>query len=120
MSQKILITEDEKPIAKALKLKLEKEGYLVTVAENGRAALDFLKKDQFDLLILDLLMPELDGFAILNEIKNMKLNVHIIVASNLGQEEDLKRATKLGAETYFVKSNTSLAQIVEQVKKVLL
>ena|SRR5579883_722409 len=117
--KKILVVEDEKPIAKALRLKLESSGFEVTSAFNGNEALELLGKGTFDLIILDLVMPGIDGFTVLSELKQRKLAMPVIAASNLGQMEDIKRAKDLGAGNYFVKSNTSLAQIVDLVKKEL-
>jgi len=114
---KILIVEDEKPLSRAMKLKLENSGFLVEVATNGQEAIDLVKKDQFDAMILDLVMPIMDGFAVLEELKKNKIKLPIIAASNLAQREDIDRAKALGADSYFIKSNTSLAQIVEHVRK---
>ena len=117
MSKKILIAEDEKPMAKALELKLKKEGYNPKVVYNGAEALKSLESEKFSLLLMDLMMPVMDGFALLTELKEKKNNIPVIVLSNLGQEEDLRRAKKLGAKDYFIKSDTPIAKIVENVKK---
>ncbi len=116
---KILIAEDEKPIAKALSLKLEHAGYEVMVVGDGRQAIDQLEKGGFALVLMDLIMPNLDGFGALEEIKNKGINVPIIVLSNLSQEDDLKKVKELGAKGYFVKSNTPLAEVVTQVGEML-
>lgn len=118
-SKKILVVEDEKPMARALKLKLESNGFLVSLAVDGGEALEAISKVVFDLIILDLVIPGIDGFAILGELRKTINKPSVIVASNLGQLEDINRAKELGAEHYFVKSNTSLAQIVQMVKTVL-
>jgi DNA-binding response OmpR family regulator len=118
-NKKLLVVEDEKPMARALKLKLESNGFIVSVAGDGNEAMDFISKGGFDLIILDLVIPGMDGFAILGELKRRNNTVPVIAASNLGQLEDINRAKELGALHYFVKSNTSLANIVQLVKEVL-
>ncbi len=118
-SKKILVVEDEKPMAKALKLKLESSGFSVAVAYEGNEALSAIDKDAFDLIILDLVLPGIDGFAILAELQKRGSATPVIAASNLGQLEDINRAKELGVRHYFVKSNTSLGQIIQLVKDVL-
>jgi two-component system response regulator VicR len=117
--KKLLVVEDEKPMARALKLKLESSGFIVNLAYDGNEALALLLKDPPDLVILDLVIPGVDGFTILGELKKQDSLIPVIAASNLGQLEDINRAKELGAKHYFVKSNTSLAQIVTLVKEVL-
>ena len=118
-AKKILIVEDEKPIAKAYMLKLGRAGFESETASDGVDALEVLAKKNFDLIILDLVMPRMDGFEFLAELKNRKINIPVIVTTSLSQEEDAKRAKDLGARDYFIKSDTPIADIVEHVKKVL-
>lgn len=113
----ILIAEDERPVAKALELKLSHSGFDVTLAENGEDALKQLDNGQFDLLILDLMMPKLDGFGVLEELQKRNNATPVIIASNLSQMEDIERAKKMGAKDYYVKSDTPVASVVEHVKK---
>ncbi|MDQ5962386.1 MAG: two-component system, OmpR family, response regulator [Patescibacteria group bacterium] len=115
--KKILILEDEKPLAHALLLKLTHEGFEVTTADNGEVGISLLEKEKFDLVITDLIIPGIDGFGILETIQTKKLHVPVIVMTNLNQEEDKKRAHDLGAIDFFVKSNSTLSEIVEGVKK---
>lgn len=118
-AQKILIVEDEKPIAKALELKLKHEGYDAKAVFNGKMALETLETEKFDLILSDLVMPTTDGFGFLEQLKERKINIPLIILSNLNQEEDQKKAMELGAKGFFVKSNTPLAMIVEKVKDFL-
>ena len=118
-SKRILVAEDEKPMAKAMDLKLTKAGFEVDVAFNGEEALKLLEKGSYDLVITDLMMPRVDGFKILKEIKEKGITTPVIVTSNLSQEEDEKKAKELGARDYFIKSNTPIVQIVDNVKKIL-
>ena len=118
MKRKILIAEDEKPIARALTLKLEKAGFDVITVFNGQEALDALEKGGVDLLLLDLMMPIMDGFTVLEKIKEKKIEVKIFITSNLGQESDIEKAKKLGVTNFFVKSNVSIAEIIKKVEGV--
>lgn len=114
--KKILIVEDEKPLAHALELKMTHEGYETTVASTGKAGLEEAATGKYDLILLDLILPEIDGFAILEALKAKKLKPVIVVLSNLGQDEDRKKAEEFGVKNYLVKSNVPLADIVKVVK----
>lgn len=113
----ILVVEDEKPLAHALQLKLTHEGYDVTVANTGEDGLKEIMKNNYDLILLDLILPGMDGFSVLEQAKSRKAS--IIVLSNLGQEEDRKKAEELGAKNYLVKSNVPLTEIVKVVRAAL-
>ncbi|MCA9364670.1 MAG: response regulator [Candidatus Moranbacteria bacterium] len=116
MSKKILIAEDETPMANALRLKLEHSGYEVSIAGDGEEAVRLLSDGHFDLALLDLVMPKKDGFSVLAFLQESKeITTPAIVASNLGQTEDRGRAESLGAIDYFVKSDISLADILDKV-----
>ena len=118
-SKKILIVDDEKPLAKALELKLSHAGFETHVANNGEDAINALKKESFSLMLLDLIMPKMDGFKVLEEMKKLKKKPPVIVLSNLSQSEDMDKAKKLGAKGFFIKSDTSLAEVVKQVNTYL-
>jgi len=113
----ILIAEDEKPLSRALEIKLAKEGYDVMVASNGEEAIRHLSGKEFDLIILDLVMPKRDGFAVLEYLNKEGMKSSIIVLSNLAQEEDFKKAKDLGAMTYFIKSNTPIIELIRYIKE---
>jgi DNA-binding response OmpR family regulator len=115
--KRVLILEDEKPLAHALELKLQHEGFLPTIASNGQQGLDLLEKEMFDVVLLDLMMPVVDGFQFLETLQQTGKKPVIFVLSNLSQREDEERVLSLGAAKYFVKSNTPLSVIVEEVKK---
>lgn len=116
--KRILLVEDEKAIAQALKLKLENLEFEVVHAGDGEKGLAELEKGKFHLILLDLVMPNMDGFAFLEKIKG-KSSPAVMVLTNLSQPEDEKRAKDLGAKGVFVKSNTSLADIAKKVQEVL-
>ena len=118
-NKRILIVEDEKPMAHALELKLTKAGFEVAVFNDGEAALKILETQKFNLILLDLMMPKVDGFGVLEELKKRAITTPVIVSSNLGQEEDAKRAKSLGAVDYIIKSDTPIAEIIAKVQKVI-
>lgn len=115
----VLVVEDEKALARALQLKLKNSGFFADVAYNGREALDILDKKKFDLILLDLVMPDIDGFGVLTSLKEKGSSVPVMVLTNLGQEDDFERAKSLGAKDYFVKSQTSIADIIERITSML-
>ena len=118
--KKILIAEDEDILLNVLKDRFEAEGWEVTTARDGIEAMGAINKGpKFDLVLLDLLMPKKDGFAVLEEVKNNPelKNLPIIVLSNLGGDDDIKKALVLGAKDYFVKTQHPMSEIVEKAKK---
>jgi two-component system, OmpR family, alkaline phosphatase synthesis response regulator PhoP len=117
---KILIVEDELPMARSLELKLVNAGFATKIASNGEEALAILNNEKFDLMFLDLIMPKMNGFSVLEELKTRNINMPVVVTSNLKQASDVIEARRLGAKDYFVKSDTALANIVSYTKKLLL
>lgn len=113
----VLIVEDEKPLSHALGLKLQHEGFSVTVASDGQECIDLVDKQQFDVLLLDLIMPVVDGFQVLEHLSQLPTPPVVFVLSNLSQHEDEERVLAAGARRFFIKSDTSLSTIVEEVKK---
>jgi len=114
--KKVLVVEDEKPLAHALELKLTHEGFATTVARNGQEALDLIRSQPFDVVLLDMMMPIMDGFHVLENLQDMQNKPVIFVLSNLSTRDDEGKILALGAKKYFIKSNTPLAQIVAEVK----
>ena len=117
--KKVLIVEDEKLIVKPLAMKLELSGFEVKVAYNGEEALETLEKEKFDIILLDLMMPKVDGFDVLAALRKKKDRTPVIVASNLNQEGDVSRALELGVTSYYVKSDITLDEIVDKIKEAL-
>lgn len=119
---KIIIVEDEEILLRVLKEKFEKANFQVETAADGEEALAVIKKNQPDLILLDLLLPQKSGFEVLDEIKanpSLKLTP-VIVLSNLGQDEDIKRALQMGADDYLVKTQHPINEVVEKVKERLM
>ncbi len=119
--KKILVTEDDKFLASAMRVKLSKAGFDVTVASDGVEAIEAIEKNRPDLVLLDMVMPRQDGFATLEMIRKREelKDMPVIVTSNLGQKEDIDRAMKLGANGYLVKSDISIEKILEKINTVL-
>lgn len=114
-STHILIVEDERPMAKALKIKFSKAGVNVDLAFNGEEAIEKLKATKYDFMLLDLIMPKLDGFGVLQKIKDENIKIPFMITSNLSQQSDMERARELGAVDYVIKSNTSAEDLVAKV-----
>ncbi|MDP2630901.1 MAG: response regulator [Candidatus Uhrbacteria bacterium] len=116
---RVLIIEDEKSMMDALHLKLSSEGLDVSSAFDGREGLELVDREVFDCILLDLVMPKVDGFVVLGELQKKKNAPPIIVLTNLSQGEDEQRAKELGAKAFFVKTDISINDIVTEVKKVV-
>lgn len=116
--KKILVVEDRKPMSKALAIKLERAGFGTQVADDGESALKLLEGNSFDLVLLDLVIPKMDGFTVLAEMQARSIKTPAIVLSNLSQEEDERRARELGAIDYFVKSEIAINEVVRRVSQV--
>ena len=117
--KKILIIEDEKPMAKALELKLSHAGFEAKAVFNGEDGVNELSNNVYDLVLLDLVMPKMDGFSVLREIQKMNITTPVIVLSNLSQEADEEKVRELGAQDFFIKSNTPINFIIEKVTNIL-
>ncbi len=119
---KIVIVEDEEALSKVLAEKFSKNGFETSVAKNGGEAIDVIRKNMPDIIALDLLLPRKNGLKILEEIKaDPELKpIPVIVLSNLGEDEDIKTALRLGAEDYLVKSQHPINEVVEKFKMRLL
>ncbi|MEI6238596.1 MAG: response regulator [bacterium] len=117
--KKILVLEDEKPLARALELKLVHEGFEVITSSNGEGVIFLIEKNNFSLIICDMLMPKFDGFQVLQTLSDKKLKIPVIVLTNLSQSEDEKRVRALGASDFYIKSDTPITTVVERIKQIL-
>jgi DNA-binding response OmpR family regulator len=115
-TKRVLIVEDERPLAHALELKLQHEGFEAVIATNGQECLDLIDKEHFDVILLDMMMPVMDGFQVLQQLQTRPVKPVVFVLSNLSQHEDESRVLGAGAKKYFIKSNTPLSVIIEEVK----
>lgn len=116
---KVLIIEDDQFLAKMLEQVLSCKGYSITRAANGSEGLEQSLKGGFGLIILDIILPDYDGFELLDKIRHSQTakKTPVLIISNLGQEEDVQHGLKLGANDYIIKSDFSLNDVVAKVKK---
>lgn len=117
----ILIVEDDKFLRTLLVARLKEEGYAVTEAEDGATALKVLSALEPHLIVLDLLMPDIDGFEVLRRMKENPVlaKVPTIVLSNMGSVDDMNRAKALGVVEYLIKANHTLDDILAKIQEVL-
>lgn len=116
--KKILIAEDDRFLARALSAKLKKEGFEVEALRDGEQVVPALHDKKPDMLVLDLIMPHKDGFAILEEVRSTDAlkELPVVVLSNLSQASDTETTKRLGALEHIVKADTPLAKIVERIR----
>ena len=120
MAKKILFIEDEMRLQEALGAKLKAEGYEILAAMDGKSGLEIAEKEKPDLILLDLILPKMDGFHVLEAIKAKPSisAIPIIVLSNLESGKDIERCLSLGVRSYLTKTNYSLEEIAQKVSEV--
>lgn len=116
-----MVVEDERDLRFFLKIALTQSGFEVKEAIDAEEALEKVKEEKPDLILLDVILPKKSGFDFLIEIKKQPEfeSIPVIIVSNLGQREEIQRGLELGAEDYIVKANFTLDEIVKKVKDVL-
>lgn len=114
---KILIVEDEEFLSDMYKIKFEQSGYTAIVARDGLEGFELAKKEQPDLVLLDLILPKLDGFKVLAKLRQeaSTKKIKVIILSNLGQSDEVNKGMKTGADGYFIKANLTPSQLLEKV-----
>ena len=117
----IVLIEDDEITVKILTEKLEKAGYTVKTAYDGVAGLDLIHTEKPDLVLLDIMLPKMDGFGVLHKLKEEKILDHlpVIIVSNSGQPVEIERALKLGVRDYLIKVNFNPNEILEKVNRIL-
>ena len=117
----ILITEDNEDLSMIYSAKLSAEGYSVATAKDGKEAFDRIRERMPDLILLDIIMPRMDGLEFLRKAQKEKILEHvpIIVMTNLGQDEDREQCEKLGAKKFLVKTELSIDELARIVKEEL-
>jgi CheY-like chemotaxis protein len=120
-ARRVLLAEDDRFLRRAAESRLRQNGFTVLPAVDGEEALKVARAERPDLILLDLIMPKLQGFEVLKALKQDPATapIPVIVLSNLGQDEDLKRAMELGAIAYFIKAHLSLQDLVQRVAQTL-
>jgi len=118
---KIVLAEDDKFISKAYQDGLRRGNYEVIPAFNGIEAVEKIKAEKPDLILLDIIMPDKNGFEVLEEIKIIPelKNIPVIFLSNLGQETDIQKGRELGAVDYLIKSNFSMKEVISKISEYL-
>lgn len=119
--KKILLIEDDPFLIDIYSTKLKESGFEFLVAKDGSEALTLLKKTKPDLVILDIVLPHIDGWQILKEIKDNEslAKAKIIILSNLGQKEEVEKGLQLGATKYLIKSDYTPSEVIQEIKKLL-
>lgn len=118
---RVLLAEDDRFLRKAAETALKRQGFTVLPAVDGEEALRMARAEAPDIVLLDLIMPKLQGFEVLRALKAdpATTKIPVIILSNLGQESDVKQAMEAGAAGYFVKANLSLQDLVKRVGEVV-
>lgn len=119
--EKILFIEDESALQKTFGEILTSEGYTMVSALDGEIGLKLAGSEKPDLILLDLILPKMNGFEVLKKLKEDKATkeIPIIVLTNLETVEDVGKALELGAKTYLVKANYTLEEVVDKIKKTI-
>jgi DNA-binding response OmpR family regulator len=119
---KIVVVDDDRMLRKAAETTLRQQGYAVSTASDGEEALRLIRAERPNVIILDLILPKMQGFEVLHVLKQdaMTANIPVIVLSSLAQEHDKQEAMDLGAVAYFNKSGHSLGELVKQVEAALI
>jgi len=122
MAKKILVIEDEATLQKALLEVLEQSGYEALSALDGEKGWELIQQEIPDLILLDIILPKMDGFEVLKNIKadDKTSQIPIIVLTNLGDISNIQKALELGANTYLVKADFHLDDVMEKIENTLL
>ncbi|MCB9802481.1 response regulator [Candidatus Nomurabacteria bacterium] len=118
---KILLVEDEEMLANMYEVKFQNEGFDITKALDGATGLELAKSIKPDLMLLDVIMPKMDGFSVLKAIREDPeiKDLPVILLTNLGQDEDVQKGKELGVVGYLVKANVTPAEVVEAANREL-
>ncbi len=119
MEKKILLVEDDPLLIDIYTTKLKDAGFVVSVATDGRTALELFEKDKPDLILLDIVLPNTNGWEVLKQIKKDNNTTKVVILSNLGQKEEIEKGIMLGADKYLIKANYTPSEVIEEIKKLL-
>lgn len=121
MAQKIAIIEDDQAISQMYRIKFEAEGFNVEVAENGRLGLELVEKLIPDIILLDLMMPEMGGFEMLTELRKTSWGkeIKVIILTNMGEQEAPEGIRDLDVKAFILKADMTPRQVAEIVKQTL-
>jgi len=115
--RKILVVEDDQFLSSIIEEHFKKVGYSVEIAKGGAEALKFIEKSIPDIMLLDILMPEVSGFDVLKKVRAdaRYKDMPIIVFSNLGQESEIEEGKRLGADDFLVKARFMISEVIQKV-----
>lgn len=121
MAQKILVIEDDKFLRELVIQKLAREGFDTSEAVDGEEGVKKVKEEKPDLVLLDLILPGIDGFEALQRMKEDPelVKIPVIILSNLGQKDDVEKGLKLGASDYLIKAHFTPGEIIAKVRNIL-
>ena len=121
MTKKILIVEDDKFLRELITQKLIKEDFEVSEAVDGEEGIKKIKEEKPDLILLDLILPGIDGFEVLSQMKKESTltSIPVIILSNLGQKDDVEKGLKMGAVDYLIKAHFTPGEIIDKIKAAL-
>lgn len=119
--KKILLVEDDPFLVDIYTTKFKEAGFVVDVATDGEMALEKANDSGIDLVVLDIVLPQTDGWAILEKIKSNEntQNLKVMILSNLGQKGEIEKGLKLGAIKYLIKAHYTPSQVVSEIKKII-
>lgn len=119
--RKILLIEDDPFLIDIYQTKLKEKNFEVFLAENGKEVFDILKEKKPDLILLDIVLPYIDGWEVLKKIKNDPKfkDIKVIIMSNLSQKQEIEKGLKLGAEKYLIKAHYTPSEVIEEIEKIL-
>ena len=118
----ILLVEDDPFIVDIYNTKLKQAGFDVDIAQDGETAISKLREKKPDLVVLDIVLPQVDGWEVLRRVKDIPglKDLKVIVFSNLGQQEEIEKGIKLGSVRYLIKAHYTPSQVVDEIKSLLL
>lgn len=118
---KVLIIEDDSYISDMYKIKFESENFETIVAEDGINGIKEIEKQKPDIVLLDIVMPKVDGFSVLKMIKKNEdsKDIPVVLLTNLGQKDNVERGFELGATSYIIKAHFTPSEVVKKVKEIL-
>jgi two-component system, OmpR family, alkaline phosphatase synthesis response regulator PhoP len=116
INKKVLIVEDDKDFRFILQINFSKEGFSVVTAENGEEGLSLVEKEKPDLIILDILMPTMDGIEMAKQVKQKGINIPIVFLTNMSDIDHISQAQEIVLSDYIIKSDVSVDKIVEAAK----
>jgi len=117
----VMLVEDDEFLSDIYHKKFEMEGFKISSADNGEKGLEEIKKKKPDIILLDILMPKMDGFTVLEKLKedDSIKDIPVILLTNLGQKDDVQKGLEKGAVDYLIKAHFKPSEVVDKIKKVL-